>query len=297
MIAIPSRHRSLALLAAIVLAQVLLLAVQIKSDRQVRLVRVWAVAMVSPLQRAGAWTIDHIRSTWSNYVDLRHTRRENQELRGEVERLLRRNGELEGRAAEADRLAELFGFRQAYPEVPMLAARVIGASADSVSRTIYINRGEKDGVRKNMGVITPEGVVGKVLEAFPSNAQVLLLNDKESGVGALLATTRTQGTVDGTGEPLLVMKYVRADEQVSAGERVLTSGLDRIFPKDLPVGTVSKVSPGNPFKDKDIRIKPAARLDRLEEVFVLLTLQELDPRKEAPQSISAAPAKSAAAPQ
>jgi len=295
MIAIPSRHRSLTLLAAIVLAQVLLLAVQIKSDRQVRLIRVWSVTMVSPLQRVGAWTIGHIHAGWSNYVDLRHTRRENQDLRSEVERLRRRNGELEGRAAEADRLADLFGFRQAHAEVPMLAARVIGVSADSLSRTIYINRGRGHGVRKNMGVITPDGAVGKVLEVYPSTAQVLLLSDKESGVGSLLATTRTQGTVDGTGEPLLVMNYVRTDEQVSIGEQVLTSGLDRIFPKDLPIGTVAEAKPGNPFKA--IRIKPAAHLDRLEEVFVLLTLQELDPKKELPQPVAAAPAKTAAPPQ
>jgi rod shape-determining protein MreC len=282
MLAIPSRHRSLVLLAAAVLSQILLLAVQIKRERQVRVIRVWAVSAITPVQRAGAWVIDHLTGTWSGYIGLRHARRENQELHQEVERLKLRNSQLESSAAEADRLAALLGFREAHADVPMLAARVIGSSADSASRAIYINRGEREGVRKNMGVITPEGVAGKTLEVYPHTAQVLLLSDKDGGVGALLAASRTQGPVGGSGEPLLMMKYVSNDEQVTVGERVLTSGQDRIFPKDLPVGTVAEVKPGNPFKV--IRVKPAAHLDGLEEVLVLLTQQELGTRKPAEQA-------------
>lgn len=278
MLAVPSRHRSLALLAAVVVSQVLLLAVQIKRERQVRLIRVWAVSLITPVQRAGTWAIDRLHGGWSNYVGLRNARRENQELRAELERLKLQNSQLEGRAAEADRLSALLGFREAHADAPMIAARVIGASADPASRAIYINRGESAGVRKNMGVITPEGVVGKVLEVYPHTAQVLLLTDKEGGVGALLAGTRTQSPVGGAGEPLLVMKYVSNDEQVAVGTQVLTSGQDRIFPKDLPVGTVVETKPGNPFKL--IRVKPAAHLDRLEEVLVLLSQQELEPKKE-----------------
>ncbi len=302
MIALPSRHRSLVLLAAVVGSQILLLAVQIKRERQVRLIRVWAVEMITPVQRAGTWMIDHIQGGWRNYVALRHTRKENEELRAELDRLKLRTGELESRAAEADRLAALLGFREVHADVPMLAARVIGASADSASKTIYINRGERDGVRKNMPVITPEGVVGKVLEVFRDTSQVLLLTDKDGGAGALLAGSRILSPVGGTGEPLLVMKYVSNDEQVPYGERVLTSGQDRIFPKDLPVGTVVEVKPGNPFKV--IHVKPAAHLDRLEEVLVLLSQQELEPapvgvagpRKEAAQSASRAPAKATPTP-
>jgi len=288
-LALPSRHRSLTLLAAVVLSQVLLLAVQIKRERQVRMIRVWAVSVITPVQRAGAWTIARVRGGWNNYIALRNTNRENQELRGELERLKLRNSGLEGRAVEADRLAALLGFREAHADVPMVVARVIGASADSVSRTVYISRGERDSVRKNMAVITPEGVVGKIIEVYRNTAQVLLLTDKEGGAGALLATSRTQGPVGGLGEPLLQMKYVSNDEQVAIGERVLTSGQDRIFPKDMPVGTVVEARPGNPFKV--IRVKPAAHLDRLEEVIILLTQQELEPKKEKePEQTAAKPA-------
>ncbi len=109
---------------------------------------------------------------------------------------------------------------------------------------VNIDRGSRDGIRRDMGVITPDGVVGKILAVYPDISQVLLLGDKESGVGALLADTRTQGPVKGTGEPLLSLDYISNDEKVSVGEAVLTSGQDRIFPKDLPVGTVVDVDAG-----------------------------------------------------
>ena len=287
MLELPTRHRSLILLAAVVVSQVLLLAVQIKREQDVRLIRGWAVAVITPIERAARWTIEKVHSGWSSYIALHDAGRENRELRAELDQLKLRNSQLESRAAEADRLAALLGFREGHADVPMLAAQVIGASADAASKTVYINRGEKDGVRRNMGLITPEGAVGKVVEVYPGTAQILLLTDKESGVGALLAGTRTQGPVGGTGGPLLVMKYVSNDEPVTVGQYVLTSGQDRIFPKDLPVGTVVEVKPGSPFKV--IRVKPAARLERLEEVLVLLTQKEWEPKKEG----EASPAKSA----
>jgi len=273
MLPLPSRHRPLVLLACVVLAQVLLLAVQIRRERDVRLIRVWAVTAVSPFQRLGATIIDRISGTWTGYVDLRNTRSENERLRAEVAELKLRAGQLESGAAEAQRLSALLAFREAHPEAPMLAARVIGTSPVAGNHTVYIDRGSADKVEKNMGVITPDGVVGKVLEVYEKTSLVLLVTDKDSGVGALLAESRTQGVVRGTGEPSVWMQYVINDENVPLNERVLTSGQDRIFPKDLPIGTVVEVTSGSPFKQ--IRVRPAARIDRLEEVLVLLSRQEL----------------------
>jgi rod shape-determining protein MreC len=280
MIAIPSRNKSLALLAGMIIAQVLLLAVQIKREQQVRLIRIWAVELISPVQRSGAWAIYKIERGWNSYFGLRNTMRDNQALRAELGRLKVRNAELEGRALEADRLAGLLNFRETHADVPMTAARVIGASPDPGSLIVYVNRGAHDSIRPNMGVITPDGVVGKILAVYPDTSQVLLLGDKESGVGAILATTRTQAPVKGTGGPQLSMDYVSNEEKVSVGEAVLTSGQDRIFPKDLPVGTVVEVTPDRKTPFMRIRVKPAARLDRLEEVLILLTQQELDSKKE-----------------
>jgi rod shape-determining protein MreC len=298
MIAIPSRHKSLTLLAGVIVAQVLLLAVQIKREQQVRLIRVWAVEFISPVQRAVSWTIYGVEHGWGGYIGLRRTRQDNEALRAELDRLKVRNAELEGRALEADRLAVLLNFRNAHSEAPMLAARVIGASPDSGSLVVNIDRGSRDGIRRDMGVITPDGVVGKILAVYPDISQVLLLGDKESGVGALLADTRTQGPVKGTGEPQLSLDYISNDEKVSPGEAVLTSGQDRIFPKDLPVGTVVDATPDRKTPFMRIRVKPAAHLDRLEEVLVLLTRQELQMKKETganTEPAAASPAAPAAA--
>jgi rod shape-determining protein MreC len=278
MVGIPSRHKSLVLLAGVVLLQLVLLAVQIKRDSQGRMLRVWTVGAVSPFERAGARGIGNIRGTWSHYFALKNASVENEQLKKENDALKLQISQLQSKAAEADRLGELLNFRQSQRNVPMLPARVIGTSADTASLTIYLDRGERDGIRRNMGVITPDGVVGKVVESYRDTSQVLLLTDKESGVGAMLSDSRVQSPVGGTGEPLLAMKYIPSDDQVNVGEQVVTSGMDRIFPRDLPVGVVSEVKPGAPFQR--VRVQPAAKLERLEEVIVLLTQQPLE-KKEA----------------
>jgi rod shape-determining protein MreC len=274
---IVSRHRPLALLAAVVLAQVLLLAFQIKREHDVRLIRYWAVTILTPVERLGTWAFSNVGGVWSGYVGLRHTHAENERLQSELNRLQLRNRELESQAAEEQRLAVLLNFHETHGEAPMLAAQVIGASADPASHTLFINRGTHDRVRTNLAVITPDGIVGKIVEVFPSSSQVLLINDKDSGVGALLASSRTHGVVKGSGDPDPRMDYVVNDEKVQPGDSVLTSGDDRIFPKGLLIGTVSDAAPGNPFQV--IHLKPATRLDRLEDVIVLLSQQELSPKK------------------
>ncbi len=282
MVGVPSRHKSIFLLGGMVLLQVLFLAFQVKRDSQGRLIRVWTVSAMSPFERAGSYGIGSVRGTWGHYFALQNTSRDNEQLRHENEALKLQVTQLESRVAEAARLERLLNFRSSHQQVPMLGARVIGASADSATRTIYLDRGEHDGIQKNMGVITPDGIVGKVIETFGNTSQVLLLTDKDSGVGAMLADSRIQSPVGGTGEPLLEMKYVANDDKVDVGERVVTSGMDRIFPRDLPVGTVKEIKPGNPFKL--IRVQPAASLERLEEVIVLLTLQPLDLQKGASET-------------
>jgi rod shape-determining protein MreC len=281
MLAVPNRHRSFTLLTTMLAVQLLLLAIQIKRGTQVRLIRIWAVEMVAPFGRAQAWTSDGVSAIWSNYVALRHMRQQNDDMQKELDRLQLRNAELEGRAAEADRLSQLLGFREAHAAVPMLAARVIGGSPDAASDVVFINRGSRDGLRRDMGVITPEGVVGKIVAVFPDTSQVLLLDDRDSGVGALLAGTRTQSPVRGSGDPLLNMEYVSNDVKVAPGEAVLTSGQDRIFPKDLPVGTVAQIKPDPHGTFQEVLVKPAAHLDRLEEVLVLLSRQELELKSSA----------------
>jgi rod shape-determining protein MreC len=281
MVAIPSRHKSLALLAGVIIAQVLLLAVQIKRDSRGRLVRVWAISATTPFERTGAWGFGKVRGVWDHYFALRSTTLENEALRVENDALKLTISELHGKASEADRLATLLNFRQSHQAIPMVGARVIGASPGTASRTIEIDRGERDGVRRNMAVITPDGAVGKVIETYRDTSQILLLTDRESGAGAILVQSRTQGAIGGSGEPTLIMKYVAAEDTVNVGEKIVTSGMDKIFPRDIPVGTVMQVQAKTGDTFKQIRVQPAAKLDRLEEVIVLLTQQPLEFPKEA----------------
>ena len=281
-----SRYRSLALLAGVVLAQIMLLAYQIKREHDVRLIRQWSVEASMPAARGGSWFFGHLGGLWSGYVDLYNARKENEDLHAQVGQLELRNSQLETEAAEAHRLEVLLDFRNAHPEAQMLAAQVIGASADTASDTIFINRGEQDHIKKNMGVITPDGVVGKVVEVFSTSSQVMLMTDKDMGVGAMFSDTRTHGVVKGTGDPQPLMDYVVNDEKVTPGQTIVTSGEDRIFPKGLLVGAVNSAKDGNPFQK--ILVKPAARLDRLEDVIVLVTQQELAPAKPG-QSFTVSP--------
>jgi rod shape-determining protein MreC len=175
-------------------------------------------------------------------------------------------------AAQARRLQTLLAFKEQFIS-RTVAAQVIGSSGSDLSRIIYIDKGENAGIKRDMAVMTSDGIVGKVLVVFPSVSQVLLISDQSSGVGAILEKTRLQGVLRGTANGEVVLERVMSDEQVPVGETVLTSGGDQIFPKGLPVGTVTKVGNG---KDLflNIKIKPAANLSKLEEVLVLVEKQE-----------------------
>ena len=169
-------------------------------------------------------------------------------------------------------LQALLAFKEQYV-AKTVAAQVIGSSGSDMSRIIYIDKGENAGVKREMAVITADGIVGKVLIVYPNVAQVLLISDQSSGVGAILEKTRLQGVLRGTVNGEVALEKVMSDQQVEAGERVLTSGGDQIFPKGLPVGTVSNVGSG---KDLflNIKIRPAANLSKLEEVLVLVEKQD-----------------------
>jgi len=283
-----SRYRNVTILVAILFVQVLGLAVQVKragSDEPTRLIRLWTVSAVTPLEKVIVWCEGGFGNLWNNYIYLRGVRQENRDLKFEIEQLRLQQVRLADDAQQARRLQALLGFKEQYI-AKTVAAQVIGSSGSEKSRSIFIDKGSNDGVEKDMAVITADGVVGKVLLAFGSTAQVLMINDRSSGVGVILDQSRLQGVVKGTAAGELILENVMTDESVAAGEQVVTSGGDQIFPKGLTVGTVMKVSPGADLF-LNIRVKPSANLNRLEEVLVITKKEDRAPSVASTGSVRA----------
>jgi rod shape-determining protein MreC len=285
-----TRYRNVTILVAILFAQVLGLAVQVRRNTEnepTRLIRIWAVTAITPFEKVIVWCQRSTAGLWHNYFYLRGVRQENRDLKAEIQRLRLEQVRLNEDAEQARRLQLLLAFKEQFIS-KTVAAQVIGSSGSEQSRSVYIDKGADAGVKTDMAVITADGVVGKVLRVYNNNtAQVLLIDDQTSGVGAILEKSRLQGVLRGTPAGEVVLEKVMADEQIQPGEAVLTSGGDRIFPKGLPVGTVTKVSPGTDFF-LNIRVKPAANLSKLEEVLVVTSVEEKEPTVNEAGSVRAA---------
>lgn len=272
------RYKNLIVLACVLVAQVLGLAVQVKRTTDTessRLIRIWAVNMVTPFEKVLHWVHSGSGNLWHNYFYLRGVRAENRELKAEIERLRLEQVRLNEDAAQARRLQALLAFKEK-SILQTLPAQVIGSGGSEQSRIVYIDKGKHDGLEPNMAVITVDGIVGKVFKVFGSTSQVLLIDDQSSGVGAILEKSRLQGILRGTSAGEVVLEHIMTDNPVQPGEEVRTSGGDRIFPKGLPVGTVTKVGNGADLF-LAIRVRPAANLSKLEEVLVVTKLVEQEP--------------------
>jgi rod shape-determining protein MreC len=273
------RHWNLAILAMVLFAQLMALAYQVRRPAQqgsTRLIRVWAVSMITPFEKAVVHSADWASGVWRNYIDLHDVRHQNEALREEIQHLRLQEVRLTEDANQARRLQSLLGFKEQYINGTM-AAQVISSTGSEFTRGIYIDKGSRDGIKRDMPVITASGVVGKVYTVFPSSSLVLEINDPTSGAGVILEKSRLQGILKGDPGGGTVVNNVMADEKITTGDRVLTSGGDRVYPKGLPVGTVEKVLPGEDTFLK-IRVKPAADLDRLEEVLVITKVEEQTPQ-------------------
>lgn len=275
------RYRNLLVLLALLVAQILGLAMQVRransgqagDGRTVLLIRVWANAIVSPPERLLHSTGSGVSWLWNNYFDLRHVRQQNADLQKTIDRLRLEQAALLEDAKQGQRLQALLGFQQKYI-YKTLPAEVIGTSGTEQSRVFTIDKGKKDGIDRDMAVITPDGIVGKVRDVFGHTAQVLAINDQSSGAGVIMESTRIRGILRGNaqGQPEIV--DVISDQRIKPGEKVLTAGGDQIFPRGLPVGTVEKVV-NDPDRDGfvDVILTPAAHLNQLDEVLIITAME------------------------
>lgn len=272
-----SRFKNPLVLVAILLAQSLALAVQIRRPAdalhpdgpQVRLLRLWTLALISPAERLSTGSGHGVRSAWAGYVDLRHVRRENEDLRREVADLRLQRAAMAEDARQGQRLQALLAFQQGYVR-KTVAAQVIGTSGSDQSRVLTLDKGARAGLRPDMAVITPDGIVGKIRDVFPYSAQLLLINDSTSGAGVILQSTRTRAVLHGGATGRLQINNLTLDEGIKTGDRVITSGGDQVFPRGLAVGVIEAIVPDPEHQPYSVvTVHPAANLERLEEVLVI----------------------------
>jgi rod shape-determining protein MreC len=262
-----SRYRSLILLAMVLVAQLLLLAYQLRRDQDIPMVRYGTVLVVTPIQKGLRAVLDGVQGVWYGYMNLRGARRESEALTQKLDELKLENHRLREQADQARRLQVLFGLREEVPS-PTVVARVISASSSETARMLTIDKGRNDGLEPDLPVLVPDGVVGKVLHVFPNAAQVLLVTDPYSGVACLLQDSRVHGILKGQNQAFCSLAYVPNGEEVKVGQKVFTSGEDQVYPKGLPVGEVVEARPGPEFQQ--VTVRPLAPLNRLEEVLVIL---------------------------
>ena len=262
-----NRYRNITVLLLVIFAQLILLAYQVKNVDDVPMIRVWAVSAVTPLAKA----LEVVRSSTvgfvQGYVTLHDAHQENQRLRDQVGRLKMQNQFLQNQLNTADRAKALVAF-QAQTQSKTLGARIIGLSSGVNSKVVIIDRGSSAGVEKGMAVVTPDGIVGKVLAAYPLASQVLLITDPNFAAGVISQKHHVRGTLKGEGYAECKVEYVQNEEKVDVGEWFYTSGDDRIFPKGFPVGVARVVRAGQGMKD--IFVEPSGLRNGLEEVLILL---------------------------
>ncbi len=262
-----SRYRHLTVLLVVITAQLLLIAYQVRSNRDVPLIRVWAVTAVTPVEQG----LELVRRyTWGfveDYFVLLNVHGENVKLQRENGQLKIENNYLKNELATADRARALSVFEARSPS-KTVAARVIGNGTGANSRVVFVDRGSTSGVESGMAVVTPDGIVGKVVDAYPTASLVMLITDPTFAAGVISQKNRVHGTLKGQGHAECLVDYVQNEERVDVGEWFYTSGDDRIFPKGFPVGQVAAVQNGKTFRQ--IYVTPSGMQGGAEEVLIVL---------------------------
>ena len=233
-----------------------------------RFIRIWTVTAVTPVARI----IEGLRGGGTgflhNYILLHDTHQENLRLRAELDRMKMENVFLKNELNTADRAKALQVFQQ-HTQSKTVAATIIATGAGSNSKVVFVDRGSTSGVQRGMAVVTPDGIVGKVIAAYPTASQVLLITDPDFAAGVVTEKAQVHGTLKGQGTPQCKVDYIPFEEKVEPGEWVYTSGDDRVFPRGFKVGIVKSVRPGQPFKE--ILVEPSG-LQRglVEDVLILI---------------------------
>ena len=262
-----NRYRNITVLLLVIMAQLVLLAVSAKNDQDVRFIRLWTVTAVTPVARIIEGFRGGSTGFLHNYILLHDTHQENQRLHAELDRMKMENVFLKNELNTAERAKALQVFQQ-HTQSKTVAATIIATGAGSNSKVVFVDRGTASGVQRGMAVVTPDGIVGKVIAAYPTASQVQLITDADFAAGVVFEKSQVHGTLKGQGTPQCKVDYVAFEEKVEPGEWVYTSGDDRIFPRGFRVGIVKAVRPGQPFKE--ILVDPSGIQRGLDDVLILI---------------------------
>jgi rod shape-determining protein MreC len=233
-------------------------------------VRVWVLDLLAPIEKVADRGLHGLGYVWSRYVGFIGVYDENQRLKRENDEL-RLQLELQKEAVlEAQRVRTLAGLQESGIRKSVIA-RVIGRDP-ARSQTITVDKGTKHGVKPDTAVITPHGIVGRVIHSSNSFSIVQLIVDSQAAVGAMLQSTRRRGILKGNGRDL-ELDYIDDDNDLKEGDTFLTSGEDRIYPKGLSIGLIMSVGARQGLF-RAVQIQPSADLGRLEEVICITELQE-----------------------
>ena len=263
------KQRPGVIFAAALLLHVVLISAQVNTASGLPVLQVVTFGAFSEVQRATMSMIDGVRGLWSGYVALQQVEEENLALKQELQTLQIRLQQERAEAQRTDNLRQLLELRER-AQLDTTAAEVIAGPASPEFQTVTIDKGSSDGLATDMAVISPAGVVGRVILPSGRASKVQLLIDLNAAAGALIERTRVQGVVVGAGSGMLKMRYVPGTADVKTGDLVVTSGIDGIYPKGFVIGTIDHVA-GSAGEYHEINVRPAVDFARLEEVLIVRT--------------------------
>jgi rod shape-determining protein MreC len=262
------RRHSVLITTAALLAVSMALLIANRGGRRVDPLGMVILEVVTPATRTLSAASGVFKRAWNSYVDLVGLREENAWLRKRVRELEARADRMDDLESQSGRLQSLLDLRETMPG-QAVAVRITSADLKGLFRTATLNKGERDGIVKGMAVVAPQGVVGHVVATSANAARALLLEDGSSGIDAIVQRSRARGIVEGGSGSGCILKYVKRREDIQVGDRVLTSGLDGIFPKGLPIGEITAIVPGERGLFQSAELQPAVDLSKLEEVLVV----------------------------
>jgi rod shape-determining protein MreC len=227
-----------------------------------------AIAMVAPFQKVIVATTRFFSDIWEHYFFLITVVDDNRNLRTELQQAMVMNHRLKEAALSNERLRKLFKLQQAM-ELPLVAAQVVGKDPSPWFQSVLLDKGRDDGVEEGQPVINPEGVVGIVVEATARYAKVMLITDPNSAVDAIIQDSRARGIIKGGARGSCVLNFVLRKYEVAEGDTVVSSGMDGVFPKGLPIGQVTTIVKREAGIFQDVSVIPYVDFERLEEVLVV----------------------------